>query len=397
MAAPKFDENDVLEYSPSFRSPFSLIQDATFVHQDELAFSQLDIASPHMPPHHYLADSEDEMEESDVEQDDYIDFQALNNRPPSRLGRPLSPSLRKSTRISKRNGPSVDRIKMENAFLKNQNNKLAQELEQCRLTIQALKNIVGQKDIALQNVRAENQQENLKNKVLEALLLSKHAKDGSIIIRSGGNDNNLLNNLPSVTSYLQERDSLKKEIPRKPVPQESEAPIPSPQSQQTPLVLQTAADASDDNDLLPPPLPPKRQNRHIRRWSMDFGPNNRLGFDDESLNIGNDNETSFDDHHTMLPPSTSVTPTSSTLTPTKDHDLQRSIPQIPRLLRRRTGDIIQSLASCRPSSTKNGYDYSPPCTPSSDSDENESMMEEKSANRKKSARNLSRFRKIFLR
>jgi len=413
--------------SPELKSSLDLIQDATLVHNHEeiLSFPQLNIASPHMPPHHYLVDSEDEIDES--EEDDYIvndfvnddsddddeDDKSKFNRPPSRLGRPLSHPYK--SRNLKRNGPSVDRIKMENAFLKNQNNKLAQELDQCRLTIQALKNIVGQKDIALQNARSESQQAILQIRVLEALILSKHSKDGSIIVRSGGN------NIPSVTSLLQEKETLKrKDIPRKPVPQGSDPPAAAPQTpQQSPQqtttqpsliqspILHTSTDSSessDELDLLPPPLPPKRINRHTRRWSIDFGTNNHLGNEiEESFNMSNMSSnithiTSSDDH-TII--SCSGTPSSSTIAPSNNHDLQRNLP---RILRRRTGDIFQSLASCRPSSTKNGYDPSPPSTPSSErdsrdsEDSNESVINEKSTKRKKPVQqNISRFRKIFLR
>src|SRR5437016_7049641 len=230
MAEPKFNEKNGVELSPELKSSLDLIQDATLVHihknhNELLSFSQqLNIASPHMPPHHYLLDSEDEMDESDDDdQDDYefvndddcedsdLDDNDFNekiklevfNRPPSRLGRPLSNPYKRNI---KRNGPSVDRIKMENAFLKNQNNKLDQELEQCRLTIQALKNIVTQKDIALQNSQSENQKAILQIRVLETLILSKHSKDGSITVRSGGIGGN---NLPSVASLLQEKENLK--------------------------------------------------------------------------------------------------------------------------------------------------------------------------------------------
>ncbi|PKC08521.1 hypothetical protein RhiirA5_357855 [Rhizophagus irregularis] len=392
-----------------------------------------------MPPHHYLVDSEDEIDESDddddldyefVNDDDYddsdIDDNDFNekiklevfNRPPSRLGRPLSNPYK---RHNKRNGPSVDRIKMDNAFLRNQNSKLSQELEQCRLTIQALKNIVTQKDIALQNSRSDYQKAILQVRVLETLILSKHSKDGSIIVRSGGIGGN---NLPTVTSLLQEKemislfqekdlilqekcldkpidsidsidslesDSLENTIITSQIPQTTQPP-----SLETPSDFIGSSD-DDDEDLIPPPLPPKRANRHIRRWSMDFGPNNRLGQDEEGsiqMNMINSNITqaTSSDDNTIIS-SSGTTPSSSTLTPI-NNDLQRNLP---RILRRRTGDIIQSLSSCRSSSTKNGYDHSPPSTPFSD-DSNETIINEKSTKKRKSAQqNLSKLRKIFLR
>src|SRR5947207_2692802 len=129
MAAPKFhekSEKSSVMLSPELKSSLDLIQDATLVHnhEDILSFPQLNIASPHMPPHHYLVDSEDEIDESD--EDDYNmindfvndDFDSDDDddddkskfcRPPSRLGRPLSHPYK--SRNSKRNGPSVDRIK----------------------------------------------------------------------------------------------------------------------------------------------------------------------------------------------------------------------------------------------------------------------------------------------
>ncbi|PKK70617.1 hypothetical protein RhiirC2_746095 [Rhizophagus irregularis] len=446
MAEPKFNEKNGVELSPELKSSLDLIQDATLVHvhhnnhNEILSFSQqLNIASPHMPPHHYLVDSEDEIDESDddddldyefVNDDDYddsdIDDNDFNekiklevfNRPPSRLGRPLSNPYK---RHNKRNGPSVDRIKMDNAFLRNQNSKLSQELEQCRLTIQALKNIVTQKDIALQNSRSDYQKAILQVRVLETLILSKHSKDGSIIVRSGGIGGN---NLPTVTSLLQEKemislfqekdlilqekcldkpidsidsidslesDSLENTIITSQIPQTTQPP-----SLETPSDFIGSSD-DDDEDLIPPPLPPKRANRHIRRWSMDFGPNNRLGQDEEGsiqMNMINSNITqaTSSDDNTIIS-SSGTTPSSSTLTPI-NNDLQRNLP---RILRRRTGDIIQSLSSCRSSSTKNGYDHSPPSTPFSD-DSNEPIINEKSTKKRKSAQqNLSKLRKIFLR
>ncbi|CAB4443767.1 unnamed protein product [Rhizophagus irregularis] len=446
MAEPKFNEKNGVELSPELKSSLDLIQDATLVHvhhnnhNEILSFSQqLNIASPHMPPHHYLVDSEDEIDESDddddldyefVNDDDYddsdIDDNDFNekiklevfNRPPSRLGRPLSNPYK---RHNKRNGPSVDRIKMDNAFLRNQNSKLSQELEQCRLTIQALKNIVTQKDIALQNSRSDYQKAILQVRVLETLILSKHSKDGSIIVRSGGIGGN---NLPTVTSLLQEKemislfqendlilqekcldkpidsidsidslesDSLENTIITSQIPQTTQPP-----SLETPSDFIGSSD-DDDEDLIPPPLPPKRANRHIRRWSMDFGPNNRLGQDEEGsiqMNMINSNITqaTSSDDNTIIS-SSGTTPSSSTLTPI-NNDLQRNLP---RILRRRTGDIIQSLSSCRSSSTKNGYDHSPPSTPFSD-DSNETIINEKSTKKRKSAQqNLSKLRKIFLR
>ncbi|RGB37861.1 hypothetical protein C1646_693539 [Rhizophagus diaphanus] len=453
MAEPKFNEKNGVELSPELKSSLDLIQDATLVHvhhnnhNEILSFSQqLNIASPHMPPHHYLVDSEDEIDESDDDDDDDLDYEFVNdddyddsdiddndfnekiklevfNRPPSRLGRPLSNPYK---RHNKRNGPSVDRIKMDNAFLRNQNSKLSQELEQCRLTIQALKNIVTQKDIALQNSRSDYQKAILQVRVLETLILSKHSKDGSIIVRSGGIGGN---NLPTVTSLLQEKDmiSLFKEKDlilqekekeslkclNKPIDfidsidsLESDSLENTPQIPQTtqPPSLETPSDFigssdddDDDDDLIPPPLPPKRANRHIRRWSMDFGSNNRLGQDEEGsiqMNMINSNITqaTSSDDNTIIS-SSGTTPSSSTLTPI-NNDLQRNLP---RILRRRTGDIIQSLSSCRSSSTKNGYDHSPPSTPFSD-DSNETIINEKSTKKRKSAQqNLSKLRKIFLR
>ncbi|CAG8813502.1 17927_t:CDS:2, partial [Racocetra persica] len=86
----------------------------------------------------------------------------------------------------KSSATSLTRLKVDNSFLKNQNIKLLLELEHSRLTIQALKNIVNQKESTLQSYRNENQKAILKIRVLEALIFSKHAKDGSIIVRSSG-------------------------------------------------------------------------------------------------------------------------------------------------------------------------------------------------------------------
>ncbi|CAG8687032.1 4407_t:CDS:2, partial [Scutellospora calospora] len=124
----------------------------------------------------------------DKESDMEIDYMyAPFGRPPSRLGR-HSDSMGSSSKKSRRKSSttSLTRLKVDNSFLKNQNIKLLLELEHSRLTIQALKNIVNQKESTLQSFRNENQKAILKIRVLEALIFSKHAKDGSVIVRSGG-------------------------------------------------------------------------------------------------------------------------------------------------------------------------------------------------------------------
>ncbi|CAG8544332.1 17749_t:CDS:2, partial [Gigaspora rosea] len=106
-------------------------------------------------------------------------------RPPSRLGRHTDSMHSDSKKSRKSSATSLTRLKVDNSFLKNQNIKLLLELEHSRLTIQALKSIVNQKESTLQSYRNENQKAILKIRVLEALIFSKHAKDGSIIVRSG--------------------------------------------------------------------------------------------------------------------------------------------------------------------------------------------------------------------
>ncbi|CAG8436325.1 3041_t:CDS:2 [Diversispora eburnea] len=198
------------------------------------------------------------------------------DRPPSRLGRRTVPTTKQhknSRKISNKRRSSyisIERLKVDNSFLKNQNLKLSLELEHSRITIQALKNIVNQKDMTLQNFRNENQSAILKIRVLETFILSKHAKDGSIIVRSNNG------------GWIK----------------------------------------------------PKRQ----RRWSIDFGPRNHLSLDD--------------DVDTTLSTSSRRSPTSTICT-----NEQRSTESSRGgMLKRKTGDIIQSLASCRPTSTKIGYD-----------------------------------------
>ncbi|CAG8824529.1 1532_t:CDS:1, partial [Racocetra persica] len=112
--------------------------------------------------------------------------------------------------------------------------------------------------------------------------------------------------------------------------------------------------------------------KHQRRWSMDFGPRNHLNTDlnpdlntDDVTNIPDDNNVdialSSSPHssrrlHSVSPTSSSTVYADSTANDPKSRGM-------PRLIKFKTGDIIQTLASCRPASTKNGYDFSPPSTP----------------------------------
>ncbi|CAG8540483.1 6776_t:CDS:2 [Cetraspora pellucida] len=216
-------------------------------HEEELlSFSQ--------PPRFFNSDDNDVIDNVDYyssgseESDIDVDYMyAPFGRPPSRLGN-HSDSMGSGSKKSRRKSSttSLTRLKVDNSFLKNQNIKLLLELEHSRLTIQALKNIVNQKESTLQGYRNENQKAILKIRVLEALIFSKHAKDGSIIIRSSGGG------------------------------------------------------SVNENGL---------------------STNDKIANDSKSRG------------------------------------------GMPRLIKFKTGDLIQTLASCRPTSTKNGYDFSPPSTP----------------------------------
>ncbi|CAG8653100.1 8449_t:CDS:2 [Cetraspora pellucida] len=273
-------------------------------HEEELlSYSQ--------PPRFFNSDDK----ESDID----VDYMyAPFGRPPSRLGN-HSDSMGSGSKKSRRKSSttSLTRLKVDNSFLKNQNIKLLLELEHSRLTIQALKNIVNQKESTLQSYRNENQKAILKIRVLEALIFSKHAKDGSIIIRSSGggsvNENGLSTNDKIGIKADNKVDNIDKKI------------------------------------------------KHQRRWSIDFGPRSHLNPDDDVLPDDNADITlsqhSSRRRHSISPTSSSTVCADNTANDSKSRG------GMPRLIKFKTGDIIQTLASCRPTSTKNGYDFSPPSTP----------------------------------
>ncbi|CAJ0839819.1 6965_t:CDS:2, partial [Entrophospora sp. SA101] len=224
------------------------------------------------------------------------------------------------------------RIKVDNNFLKNQNFKLLQELEQSRLTIQALKNIVSQKDDLIQHLNTENQKLTLKNRVFEALLLSKHSKDGSIILRTGNNNNDHIsgNDDSFINSNNCNSNSDKKVI------KNNVSPVSSAH---------------------PPPLPPKKAN-----------------------------------HYNLSNTSTNSLPSSPTLVTTIQQVNNNKHNNVSQLLRK-PGNIIQSLtSSCNPMNMKNnGYDYSPSITPTSIRIKNNTNVN----NIDREGQNLSKLRRIF--
>ncbi|CAJ0888988.1 3350_t:CDS:2, partial [Entrophospora sp. SA101] len=229
------------------------------------------------------------------------------------------------------------RIKVDNNFLKNQNFKLLQELEQSRLTIQALKNIVSQKDDLIQHLNTENQKLTLKNRVFEALLLSKHSKDGSIILRTGNNNNDHISG--NADEIFSKDDSF----------------INSNNCNSNSDKKVIKNNVSPVSSAHPPPLPPKKANHNPsqflllkkpkfqRRWSIDFGP-----------------------HYNLSNTSTNSLPSSPTLVTTIQQVNNNKHNNVSQLLRK-PGNIIQSLtSSCNPMNMKNnGYDYSPSITPTS--------------------------------
>ncbi|CAG8475348.1 14383_t:CDS:1, partial [Acaulospora colombiana] len=298
-------------------------------------------------------------------------------RPPSRLGhRVLSAARKQSSNIRRnKNHISIERLKVDNSFLRNQNVKLSLELEHSRSTIQALKNIVNQKDLVLQNIRNENQNAILKIRILETLVMSKHAKDGSIILRSGGGEKDGGNVMVVNESDDRAKESVVDSVPNKESPspmkqtrqkqtkQPPQSTLVTPQqpsskssTENPPTSQQPQITASSSDHQKPQPslsLLPKRQ-KHQRRWSMDFGPRNSLANEDGSSDELEITSVSSNRH--------TVSPNSSTIC-VSGRQSTSSSRKVPRLIKRKTGDIIQSLASCRPTSTKNGYDYSPPATP----------------------------------
>ncbi|CAG8520795.1 5295_t:CDS:2 [Racocetra fulgida] len=334
------------------------------------------------------------------------------NSDDSRHSDSMGSGSRKSRRKS--SATSLTRLKVDNSFLKNQNIKLLLELEHSRLTIQALKNIVNQKESTLQSYRNENQKAILKIRVLEALIFSKHAKDGSIIVRSSGggsvNENglstndkkldikvdkvdnvdkvlnddtihtnltNLVDNSLQPASY-QDKLSIKKskeKLPKKdssPKSTKNSSPPPRsnnnspPQSTKNPQSIQSIKNSSPSpqqssqsssifrpQSILSSILPSQSNDsskkiKHQRRWSMDFGPRSHL-----TLSSSPHSSRRL---HSVSPTSSSTVYADSTANDPKSRGM-------PRLIKFKTGDIIQTLASCRPASTKNGYDFSPPSTP----------------------------------
>ncbi|CAG8512024.1 18163_t:CDS:1 [Acaulospora morrowiae] len=304
-----------------------------------------------------LDDSDDQIDASDDGSDTEVDYvYSPFGRPPSRLGHRVSPTTKKQLSNNRRNKShiSIERLKVDNSFLKNQNAKLLLEIEHSRSTIQALRNIVNQKDLDLQNVRNEN-------RFLEALIRSKHAKDGSIIVRSGGDGavngsddktkEPTRSNKESSSALKCQQKQPTKSIPESPQPSSSK--LSATMTIENPSLLQHSPSTVDSPKPPLPPLSPKRKKQ--RRWSMDFGPQNPLTTDESSDDQDADTSASSRRH-----PASS---TSSSTIYTNDRRSTSSSRSVPRLIKRKTGDIIQSLASCRPTSTKNGYDYSPSCSP----------------------------------
>ncbi|KAG0311517.1 hypothetical protein BGZ97_011821 [Linnemannia gamsii] len=105
----------------------------------------------------------------------------LNPKSPSRLSIPRSIHFRANTssdRSSSGTGSplgrlqihTVNRLEVENSFLLNQNNSLTRDIHHCRQTVQALKQILAQREDAIGRMKQEAHQAHLKIKFMESLL-----------------------------------------------------------------------------------------------------------------------------------------------------------------------------------------------------------------------------------
>ncbi|KAG9296098.1 hypothetical protein G9A89_011950 [Geosiphon pyriformis] len=181
--------------------------------------------------HGRLINNDDDEEEEEEEEEDYNEFDSdidedindfsftkknnINNnnvnimkspqdpfdRPASRLGAPL---LNHRSSRDSFTPPSYERLELTATYLTTQNEKLERELETSKQTIQALKLIIASKDEIIKNINTtlrqagDDQQKSLTRiQILEAVILSKHAKNGNINIRNddkngngNGNDGN---------------------------------------------------------------------------------------------------------------------------------------------------------------------------------------------------------------
>ncbi|KAF9327926.1 hypothetical protein BG006_008838 [Podila minutissima] len=75
---------------------------------------------------------------------------------------------------------ALNRLEVENAYLISQNTSLNRDIQHCRNTVMALKQIVAQKEEIIEQMRHEHRQACLKAKFMESVLAEYHdARDGS--------------------------------------------------------------------------------------------------------------------------------------------------------------------------------------------------------------------------
>ncbi|KAF9091110.1 hypothetical protein BGX29_011125 [Mortierella sp. GBA35] len=101
----------------------------------------------------------------------------LNSKSPSRLAIPRSIHFRTSTPTDRSGSAfgrlqvhTVNRLEVENSFLLNQNNSLARDIHHCRQTVQALKQILAQREDTIGRMKQEAHQAHLKITFMESLL-----------------------------------------------------------------------------------------------------------------------------------------------------------------------------------------------------------------------------------
>ncbi|KAG0048938.1 hypothetical protein BGZ89_004397 [Linnemannia elongata] len=113
----------------------------------------------------------------------------LNPKSPSRLSIPRSIHFRANTPTDRStSGASsplgrlqvhtVNRLEVENSFLLNQNNSLTRDIHHCRQTVQALKQILAQREDTIGRMRQEVHQAHLKIKFMDSILSGRSSLPG---------------------------------------------------------------------------------------------------------------------------------------------------------------------------------------------------------------------------
>nr|CAG8509322.1 6116_t:CDS:2 [Entrophospora candida] len=264
-----------------------------------------------------------------------------------KLGR--SDSTSRKSKLKKKISISMIRIKVDNNFLKNQNFKLLQELEQSRLTIQALKNIVSQKDDLIQHLNTENQKLTLKNRVFEALLLSKHSKDGSIILRT---DDSFIN------SNNCNSNSDKKVIKNNVSPVSSAHPPPLPPKKANHYNLSnTSTNSLPSSPTLVTTIQQVNNNKHNNVSQLLRKPGNIIQSLTTSCNPMNMKNNGYDYSPSITP--TSIRIKNNTNTYSLQQPLKQQISQPPQIIKKQNLSKLRRIFKKQPSTPP-----SPSSTPS---------------------------------